>query len=123
MYGYIFEVTNKKTGDTYLGKRYGVTFDKNYFGEEVNPALAVSIEKYGRPSFEAKMIMPYETQEILDVVFKEMNEAKKKPVKKEVVKPVELEVIKPIEVKVEEPVKEVKKAPAKRGRKKATEEE
>lgn len=120
MYGYIFEVTNKKTGDTYLGKRYGVTFDKNYLGEEVNPALAVSIEKYGRPSFEARMIMPYETQEILDAVFKEMNEAKKKPVKKEVVKPVEVKVEEP---KKEEPVKEVKKVPAKKGRKKATEEE
>ena len=104
MFGYTFEVTNKKTGDTYLGKRYAVSFDKNYFGEEVNDKLAVAIEKYGRPSFEVKMIMPYESIEAVDAAFDELKPSKK--VKKE----------EPI---VEAPVEE--KKPSKR--KKKTEEE
>lgn len=83
MYGYTFEVTNKKTGDTYIGKRYAVSFDKNYFGEENNNALALAIEKYGRPMFEVKMLMPFESKEALDEVFSAMNQ---KPVKKVVIK-------------------------------------
>ena len=72
MFGYIFEITNNKTGEKYLGKRYGVTFDKKYLGEDVNEKLAVAIEKYGRPSFVAKMIMPYESKEAIDAAFAEM---------------------------------------------------
>lgn len=82
MYGYIFETTNKKTGETYLGKRYAVSFDKNYFGEEVNDKLAVAIEKYGRPSFSVKMIMVYETPEAVDAAFEEMQKSQKKVVEK-----------------------------------------
>jgi len=104
MIGYIFETINKKTGDKYLGKRCAVTFDKKYFGETENEALAIAIEKYGRPAFESFMIMPYETPEALDAAFLEMR-PQTKP---------EPEV-------VEEPVKE--KKPTKRGRKKVTEEE
>ena len=80
MFGYIFEVTNNKTGETYLGKRYGVTFDKKYFGEESNDKLAVAIEKYGRPSFSVKMIMPYESPEALDEVFASMQPTSTKKV-------------------------------------------
>lgn len=86
MFGYIFEVTNKKTGEKYLGKRYAVTFDKNYFGEEENEALAVAIEKNGRPSFEVKMLMPYDSPEAIDAAFAEMKpieKPKKKIVKEE----------------------------------------
>lgn len=108
MYGYIFETTNKKTGEKYIGKRFAVTFDKNYFGEAEDEKLAVAIEKYGRPSFEAKMLMPFESADALESVFAEM----KKPAKKEE-KKIEEEV-----PKAEEP--EVKPA---RGRKKKTAEE
>lgn len=92
MYGYIFEVKNKKTGATYLGKRYAVSFDKNYFGEENNHALAVAIETYGRPSFETKMIMPYENQVVLDTVFDEMVKSAKKKSAPKKEEPVEEEV-------------------------------
>ena len=78
MQGYIFEVTNKKTGETYLGKKYAVSFDKKYFGEEANDELAIAIEKYGRPSFESKMIMPYETIEQLDWAYDVM-QAERRP--------------------------------------------
>lgn len=116
MYGYIFEVTNKKTGEKYLGKRYAVAFDKNYFGEENNPALAIAIEKNGRPAFEARMIMPYENPDVLDTVFDSMVKSEKPkvtPKKEETPKVVEPKEEKPVEVK----------APAKRGRKKVVEEE
>lgn len=107
MYGYIFETTNKKTGEKYIGKRLAVTFDKNYFGEAEDEKLAVAIEKYGRPSFEAKMLMPFESADALESVFAEM----KKPAKKE-------------EKKIEEEVeKEVPEAKPARGRKKKTAEE
>ena len=119
MYGYIFEVTNKETGKKYLGKRYAVAFDKMYFGEENNRQLALDLEKYGRPAFEAKMIMPYEEQSALDAVFDEMKKAEPKPEKKKV-EPKKEEP--KVEEPKEEPVKEVK-APAKRGRKKAVEAE
>ena len=72
MYGYIFEVTNKKTGETYLGKRCAVSFDRNYFGEENNSKLAIALEKLGRPAFEVKMIMPYENAEGLEEAFASM---------------------------------------------------
>lgn len=104
MIGYIFRTTNKKTGDTYLGKRYAVSFDKNYLGDMDD--LAVDIEKYGRPSFEVKMILPYETKEQLDAAFEAMDEPAKKVVVKE-------------EVKEEE---EVKPAPRKRRSKAVVEE-
>lgn len=77
MIGYIFETKNLKTGETYLGKRYAVTFDKNYFGEDAEPA----VEKYGRSAFEVKMIMPYDNQTKLDEAFEEMNKSSK-PAKK-----------------------------------------
>lgn len=92
MYGYIFEVTNKKTGETYLGKRYAVSFDKTYFGEENNQSLAVAIEKYGRPSFETRMIMPYENPVVLDTVFEEMAKSTKKKSAPKNEEPVEEEV-------------------------------
>ena len=124
MYGYIFEVTNKATGKTYLGKRYAVSFDNNYFGEEANKTLALDIEKYGRPAFEVKMLMPYEEPSVLDAVFEDMNKAKPKQVEskpeKKKVEP-KKEEPKVEEPKEEEPVKE--KAPAKKGRKKAVEAE
>ena len=103
MIGYIFETTNKKTGVKYLGKRYAVIFDKNYFGEEANELLAKDIEKYGRPSFESRMLMPYEDVEVLNAAFEEMKPAK---------------VEKKEESKVE-PIEE--KKPTKKGRKKVTE--
>lgn len=124
MYGYIFEVTNKVTGKTYLGKRYSVSFDAKYFGEEANRELALDLEKYGRPAFEAKMIMPYEEQSVLDAVFDDMKKASIKKVEpkpeKKKVEP-KKEESKVEEPKEEEPVEE--KAPAKRGRKKAVEAE
>lgn len=105
MIGYTFETINKKTGEKYFGKRCAVTFDSKYFGEDDNEDLAIAIEKYGRPSFESHMIMPYETPEALDVAFEEL-----KPTKVE-------------EIKVEEPREPVvEKKPAKKGRKKVTEE-
>lgn len=73
MIGYIFETTNTKTGETYLGKRYAVTFDKNYLGESDD--LAVAVEKYGRPSFTVKMLAPFEDMAKLDVAFDEMNKS------------------------------------------------
>lgn len=78
MIGYIFETTNKKTGETYLGKRYAVSFDKNFLGDMDD--LAVAIEKYGRPSFEVKMLRPCETQKQLDEAFEAMNKSAKKVV-------------------------------------------
>lgn len=118
MYGYIFEVTNKKTGEKYVGKRYAVSFNADYFGEENNQDLAVAIEKYGRPSFEAKMIMPYEVKEVLDTVYDELQ----KNIKSVKVKaPKKVEAPK-VEEPEEEPVEEVK-APTRRGRKKSVEEE
>ena len=77
MFGYTFEVTNTKTGDKYTGKKYAVTFDKDYLGEDANEALAVAIEKYGRPAFEVKMLMPYETQDAVDAAFAEIQPTKK----------------------------------------------
>ena len=72
MFGYIFEVTNTKTGEIYFGKKYSVTFDKNYLGEDENEKLAVAVEKYGKPAFEVKMLMPYESQEAVDYAFSQM---------------------------------------------------
>ncbi len=122
MYGYIFEVTNNKTGDTYLGKRYAVSFDKNYFGEADNAKLAVAIEKYGRPTFSVKMLMPFDTQEAIDAVFAEMDKSAKKVVVRATPDKVDdskMEVVeeKPVEV-VDEPKEEVK---PKKGRKKKAE--
>lgn len=118
MYGYIFETTNNKTGATYIGKRYAVSFDKNYFGEENDERLALDIEKYGRPSFVVKMLMPYESKDALDEAFN----AVKKPVVKQQKKTVKEEP-KVEEPKKEEPVEEeVKPAPKKRASKKTVEE-
>lgn len=96
MFGYTFEVVNKKTGDKYLGKRYAASFNKDYFGEEFNDALAKDIEKYGRPSFEARMIMPYESIEAVDAAYAELKPVEK-PKKKVVVEEVPEE--KPVEKK------------------------
>lgn len=117
MYGYIFETTNTKTGDTYLGKRYAVSFDKNYFGECDDSALAVAIEKYGRPAFSVKMIMPAESPAQLDAMFEEMQKDRK-PSKKSVKKE-EVKEEKPEEV-IEETVVEEPK-PAKRKKSTKTE--
>jgi len=120
MYGYIFETTNTKTGQTYLGKRYAVSFDKNYLGEDCDNALALAIEKYGRPSFSVKMIMPFESQAALDSVFAEKKGAEKIALAKKIESKVKAEP------KKEEPVEEVEveePKPAKRGRKKKTTEE
>ena len=46
MFGYILETTNKKTGETYLGKRYAVSFDKYYLGD--SEELMTAIDKYGK---------------------------------------------------------------------------
>lgn len=102
MYGYIFETTNVNTGETYLGKRYSVKFDKKFFG--IDESL---IEKYGKEAFTVKMVRAFEEQEVLDFVFDEMMKARK-PVKK-----------------VEEPVEKESKAEAKprKKRAKAVEEE
>ena len=98
MIGYIFEVTNKKTGETYLGKCYSVFFNKNYFGEDAEP----EVQKLGKSMFDIKMIMPYERVELLDEAFEEMKKARQKVI-----------------IKEEEPVEEVK---PKRRRKKTEEE-
>lgn len=112
MYGYIFEVTNNKTGETYIGKRYAVSFDKHYLGETMIDKLAVDIEKYGRPAFSVKMLMPFDTPEAIDEVFASMQKPVKAPKKQE-------------EKKVEEPVveeKPVEEVKPKKGRKKKVEE-
>jgi len=108
MIGYIFETTNKVTGKKYLGKRYSVAFDKKFLGDMDD--LAKDIEKYGRPSFEVKMIWPYESVEDLDNAFENMT-IERKQTKNVVVK-------EEIPEEVEE-VKEVK--PARRKRKTAEE--
>lgn len=77
MYGYIFETTNVNTGETYLGKRYSVKFDKKFFG--IDESI---IEKYGKEAFTVKMVRAFEEQEVLDYVFNEMMKARK-PIKKE----------------------------------------
>lgn len=79
MVGYIFKVTNKRTGETFIGKNYSVAFNKNYVGEEVEP----EIQKYGISAFEVKMIMPYERIDQLDDAFEEMKKSQKKVVIKE----------------------------------------
>lgn len=84
MFGYIFETTNIKTGDVYIGKKYSVAFDKNYLGEDMNDGLAVAIEKYGRPAFVVKMKMPYESKEQIDAVYEALTK-KAEPKKKVVV--------------------------------------
>ena len=88
MVGYIFETKNLKTGETYLGKRYAVTFDKNFFGEEAEPA----VEKYGRSSFEVKMLAPFETIAKLDEAFEGLNKSNK-PAKKAKVEDIESEEV------------------------------
>ena len=77
MVGYIFETTNKQTGETYIGKRYAVTFDKNFFGEDAE----VAVEKYGKSNFEVKMLAPFESIEKIDEAFEEMTKSRK-PAKK-----------------------------------------
>lgn len=94
MFGYIFETTNKKTGKTYLGKRYSVKFDKNFLG--VDNAL---IEKYGKENFSVKMIRAFEEQEVLDWVFDDMTKSN------ESVEP----KVEPVEPKVENENKTRKK--------------
>ena len=92
MVGYIFEVTNKKTGATSIGKRYAVTFDSNFFGEEVE----VDIEKFGKSNFEVKMIAPFDSLEKLDEAFDEMVKSRKPAKKaKEAVKEEVKEEVKP----------------------------
>ena len=115
MQGYIFEVTNNKTGDTYLGKVCAVSFNKNYFGEENNNALAVAIEKYGRPTFSVKMVMPYETVAELDYAFANIQPAPKP--KKVVIRetPDKVEDDKMVKTEIKE---EVVEAPKKTTRKK-----
>lgn len=112
MFGYIFETTNNKTGETYIGKRYAVLFDKNYLGDDEK--LAIDIEKYGRPAFSVRMVMPYESPEALDAAFADMQP--KKVVVKGKPDKVEDDKIVPVEEKVIEEVK------PKRGRKKKVEE-
>ena len=73
MIGYIFETTNTKTGKTYLGKRYAVSFDKNYLGEVDSDELAKDIEQYGRPTFAVKMLMPFEDPAKLENALAEMS--------------------------------------------------
>ena len=107
MYGYIFETINTKTGEKYIGKRYAVAFDKNYLGEENNTALAVAIEKYGRPSFSVKMLMPYETKSAIDDAYESMHKSEKP--KKKVAEPVEEEVTLEDEVVDEKPAKKTRK--------------
>ena len=110
MIGYIFETTNTKTGETYIGKRYAVSFDKNYLGEVDNDALAKAIEKDGRPAFSVKMLIPFEDMAKLDEAFAGMNKSSKPAKKAEKIE------------KVEEPeVVEEEKKPARK--KKAVEEE
>lgn len=121
MLGYIFETTNKQTGETYIGKRYSVRFDKDYFGEADNKDLAIAIEKYGKPSFEVKMIRPFEGKNEIDDCYNRLCKENKsmiltKDIKKEV-KPEQPAVVED----VEKPVVEEEKKPAKRGRKKKTE--
>lgn len=84
MVGYIFETTNKKTGETYLGKRYAVTFDKNFFGEDAE----VAVEKFGKSNFEVKMLAPFESIKKIDEAFDEMMKSRKpsKKAKEEEVK-------------------------------------
>lgn len=128
MYGYVFETTNKKTGETYIGKRYAVSFDKKFFGEEDNDKLAKDIEKYGRVSFESKMLMPFESKLAVDDYYDELRKKaevkviEKGPKQTKVEEP-EFEVEENFseEIPIPEPVEE--KKPAKRGRKKKTEEE
>ena len=82
MIGYIFETTNNKTGDKYIGKRYAVNFDKNYFGEVNSDNLSIAIEKYGRNAFSVKMLRAFEDIDSLEKVFMEyaqpVSEAPKK---------------------------------------------
>lgn len=102
MIGYIFETTNTKTGQTYLGKHFSVKFDPNFLGD--SEELAVDIEKYGRPVFKAKMIMPYESMKDIDTAFEAMTKE---------VEPVAEVKEEPV---VEEPKEEVKKPRKKRSK-------
>ena len=112
MYGYTFAVTNNKTGETYIGKRYAVAFDNKYFGEDENEELSKAIEKDGKASFSVKMIMPYETKEAVDYAFNEIKPPEK--IKRKRAETVKDDVL---DVTVIEPEK---KAPArKRSTKKA----
>lgn len=110
MIGYTFKVTNNKTGETYIGKRYGVVFDKNYFGETENEKLAVAIEKYGRPSFSVEMILPYELKEALDEVVIDVKPAKKVVIKEtpDVAKDDEMHKVEVKEEPEEKPVRKRK---------------
>ena len=90
MVGYIFETTNKKTGETYLGKRYAVTFDKNFVGEDAE----VAVEKFGRSNFDVKMLAPFESIEKLEEAFSEMAKSNK-PAKKAKVEEETKEEVKP----------------------------
>lgn len=90
MVGYIFETTNKKTGETYLGKRYAVTFDKNFVGEDAE----VAVEKFGRSNFDVKMLAPFESIEKLEEAFGEMAKSNK-PAKKAKVEEEPKEEVKP----------------------------
>lgn len=105
MIGYIFEVTNKKTGEKYLGKCYSVAFNKNYFGENAEEA----VKKYGKSAFDVKMIMPFEDIKVLNAAYASMAKANE-PAKEEVKE----------ETPVEEKTAETK--PARKKRTKAVEE-
>lgn len=87
MYGYIFETTNIKTGEKFIGKRYAVSFDKHFFGEDAD------IEKYGKDGFTVKMIVPpFDNQQALDAKYEEMLKSYKKVKAPKVEEPVEEEV-------------------------------
>jgi len=114
MFGYVFEVTNTKTGKKYIGEKYAVAFDKDYLGEEIDERLVLDIQKYGRPAFEVKMIDVGETKIAVDELYDLARKQYEEELKNKGPAPEESSV-------ESEPVA-VKKT-TKRGRKKVTEEE
>lgn len=66
MYGYVYEIRNKITGELYIGRhKWEISgeIDKSYFGS--GKRIRQQIEKYGKDSFEVKCIAEAETRDEL----------------------------------------------------------
>lgn len=75
MVGYIFIAENKVNGKKFIGKKYSVSFDRKYFGD--NPGLISDLETQSSNDFTVRMIRACETVKecdfIYDYILKENN--------------------------------------------------
>lgn len=74
LFMFVYETTNKKTGEKYIGKHVSSTLDDSYLGSGVRLKKAISI--YGKDAFERKILCFAKTKE--DLRKKELEEIKKR---------------------------------------------